>query len=110
MIAIFLNYLVQSFLNYQYLIETWISDEVFTYCSFIHSGYFYSTSASPLMLRSASNTARILLWSFTPKRHRQLRVKDLSKVPTNVPSNFQSLCAHKISFVQHFTRTHLNLE
>ena len=41
--------------------------------SFIHSDYFYSTSSSPL-LRGAPDTAR-------PKRHRQQRVKDLSKVP-----------------------------
>jgi len=48
---------------------------------FIHSGCFYSTSSSPLLLRGAPNTARILCRGFTPKRHRQLRVKDLSKVP-----------------------------
>src|SRR6218665_1421126 len=51
-------------------------------CSFIHSGCFYSASSSPLLLRGASDTARILCRSFTPKRHRQLRVKDLPKVPT----------------------------
>src|SRR6218665_2352577 len=50
--------------------------------SFIHSGYFYSASPSPLLLRGAPDTARILCRSFTPKRHRQLRVKDLPKVPT----------------------------
>src|SRR6218665_4150379 len=49
--------------------------------SFIHSGHFYSASSSPELLRSALNTARILLCrSFTPKRHRQLRVKNLPKV------------------------------
>ena len=48
---------------------------------FIHSGCFYSTSSSPLLLRGAPNTARILCRGFTPKRHRQLRVKDLSEVP-----------------------------
>src|SRR6218665_3175147 len=37
--------------------------------SFIHSGYFYSTSSSPLPVRG------------TPKHHRQLRVKNLPKVP-----------------------------
>jgi len=36
----------------------------------------------PLLLRGATDTARILCQSFTPKRHRQLRVKDLPKVPT----------------------------
>src|SRR6218665_675031 len=32
--------------------------------------------------KSTPVTARILCRSFTPKRHRQLRVKDLPKVPT----------------------------
>jgi len=50
---------------------------------FIHLCYFYdSASSSPLLLRGAPNTARILCRSFTPKRQRQLRVKDLPKVPT----------------------------
>ena len=48
----------------------------------IHSDHFCSASLSPLLLRSAPETARILCRSFTPKRHRQLRVKDLPKVPT----------------------------
>ena len=43
---------------------------------------FYSTSSSPLLLRGAPNTRRILYRSFTPKRHRKLRVKDLPKVPS----------------------------
>src|SRR6218665_253830 len=50
--------------------------------SFIHSGYFYSALSSPLLLRSAPDTARILCRGFTLKRHRQQRVKDLLKVPT----------------------------
>jgi len=50
--------------------------------SFINSGYFYSVSWSPLLLRGALGTARILYRSFTRKRHRQLRVKDFPKVPT----------------------------
>src|SRR6218665_3623022 len=50
--------------------------------SFIHSGYLYSASSSPLLLRSASDTAHVLSRSFTPKRHRKLRVKELPKVPT----------------------------
>src|SRR6218665_884182 len=40
--------------------------------SFIHSGYIYSTSSSPLLLRGAPDTAQIQCWSFTPKRHRQM--------------------------------------
>jgi len=48
--------------------------------SFIHSGYFYSASSSPLLLRSAPDKARILCRSITPKRHRQLWAKDLPKV------------------------------
>jgi len=32
--------------------------------------------SSPLLLRGAPNTAQILCWSFTLKRHRQLQVKD----------------------------------
>ena len=41
-------------------------------------------SVAPLQVhyRSALDTARILCRSFTPKRHRQLRAKDLPKVPT----------------------------
>src|SRR6218665_658736 len=50
--------------------------------SFIHSGYFYSASSSPILLRGAPDTARILCRSSTPKRHRQLQVKDLPKVST----------------------------
>jgi len=49
---------------------------------FFHSGNFYSASSSPLLLRGASNTAKILCRSFTLKRHRQPSVKDLPKVPT----------------------------
>src|SRR6218665_1974304 len=49
---------------------------------FIHSSYFYIASSSPLLFRGAPNTARILCLSFTPKNHRQLRVKDLPKIPT----------------------------
>ena|SRR6218665_1053596 len=48
------------------------------FMAFIHSGYFYSATSSPLLLHC---TARILCWSFMLKRHRQLRVKDLPKVP-----------------------------
>ena len=38
--------------------------------------------SSSLILRGAPDTARILCRSFTPKRHRQLWVNDLLKVPT----------------------------
>src|SRR6218665_1743144 len=56
-----------------------ISNSIIHSC--IHSGYFYSASSSPLLLSSALDTARILCRGFTPKRHRQLRVQDLPKVP-----------------------------
>src|SRR6218665_2373897 len=49
---------------------------------FIHSDHFYSDSSSPLLFSGATDTARMLYRSFTSKRHRQLRVKDLPKVPT----------------------------
>jgi len=49
---------------------------------FIYSGYFYIAFSSPLLLRGAPDIARILCRSFMPKRHRQLRVKDLPKVST----------------------------
>src|SRR6218665_561618 len=59
-------------------------DHQYSSLSFIHSGYFYSASSSPLLLRGAPDTARIpvLCQSFMPKRHRQLRGKDFPKVPT----------------------------
>src|SRR6218665_3609749 len=40
--------------------------------TFIHSGYFYSATSSSLLLRGPPDTARMLCWNFTPKRHRQL--------------------------------------
>ena len=48
----------------------------------LHSDYFYRASSSPLLLRGAPDTARILCRNFAPKSHRQLRVKDLPKVHT----------------------------
>jgi len=48
---------------------------------FIHSGYFYSASSRPLLHRGVPDTAQTLCRSFTPKRHKQLQVKDLHKVP-----------------------------
>src|SRR6218665_345937 len=47
--------------------------------SLIHSFNFYSASSSPLLLRGALDAARILCRSLTPKRHRELRVKNLPK-------------------------------
>ena len=48
--------------------------------SFIQAISINSASSSPLLLRGAPDTARILCRSFTSKRHRQLRVKDLPRV------------------------------
>ena len=47
----------------------------------IHSGYFYSASSSPLLLRGATapDAAWILCRNFTTKSHRQLWVKDLPR-------------------------------
>src|SRR6218665_1834995 len=54
--------------------------------SFIHSFrlLLWRIFKSTILLRGAPDTARIglLCPSFTPKRHRQLRVKDLTKVLT----------------------------
>src|SRR6218665_221999 len=52
--------------------------------SFIHSGYFCSTSSSLLLLRGAPHcgSASVSELINTPKRYRQLRVRDLPKVPT----------------------------
>ena len=48
--------------------------------------FIQTISIAPLpvrfLLRSAPDSVRILCRSFTPKRHRQLSVKDLPKVPT----------------------------
>src|SRR6218665_4207490 len=49
--------------------------------SFIHSCHLYSASPSLLLLRSAPDIAQILCRSFTPKRHRQFRVKDFAQGP-----------------------------
>src|SRR6218665_878742 len=55
---------------------------------FVHSGHFYSTSLSMLLLRSAPDTARILCWSFTPKRHRQMVGCLVSKCNHGCPQVF----------------------
>src|SRR6218665_685535 len=57
---------------------------------FIHS-FIHAISIAPLQVHYTTqvhytiyytDTTRMLCRSFTPKRHRQLRVKDLLKVPT----------------------------
>ena len=63
------------------LVHDAISKNMMLY-SVIHSGHFYSAASSLLLLKSAPDTARILCRSFTEKRQRQLRVKNLPKVPT----------------------------
>ena|SRR6218665_718577 len=45
--------------------------------SFIHSGHFYSTSSSPLLLRGAPNYSPDTVSEFHAEAHRQLLVKDL---------------------------------
>ena len=47
--------------------------------SFIHSGHFDSASSSPLLLRSAPDTARILCRSFTSKRSRNRELWSLAQ-------------------------------
>src|SRR6218665_2990349 len=49
---------------------------------FIHSGHFYSAPSSPLLLRGAPDYSTDTVSEFHAKAHRQLQVKDLSKVPT----------------------------
>ena len=66
--------------NHVVICGTAADSNVFAVClglKFIHSCYFYSASSNPLLLRGAPDTAWILCWSSTLKRHRQLRVKDL---------------------------------
>jgi len=50
--------------------------------SFIHSGHFYSAPSSPLLLRGAPDYSTDTVSEFHAEAHRQLQVKDLSKVPT----------------------------
>ena len=50
--------------------------------AFIHSGHFYSASSSATTQKRSRHNTDILCRSFTPKRHRQLRVKNLPKVNT----------------------------
>src|SRR6218665_1549996 len=48
---------------------------------FFHS-FMQAISIAPLQVHYYLDAARIMCRSFTSKRHRQLRVKDLPKVPT----------------------------
>src|SRR6218665_3768160 len=50
--------------------------------SFIHSGHFYSAPSSPLPLRGAPDYSTDTVLEFHAEAHRQLQVKDLTKVPT----------------------------
>src|SRR6218665_1758228 len=61
-------------MNFEYCILP-----IFRKYKFVHSDHFYGASLSPLLLRSAPDTARILCRSFTPKRHRQLGLKGLAQ-------------------------------
>src|SRR6218665_3237684 len=51
------------------------------FCSFIHSGHFYSAPSSPLLLRGAPDYSTDTVSEFHAEAHRQLQVQDLSKVP-----------------------------
>jgi len=55
--------------------------------SFIYSGYLYSASSSPLLLRGALDTARILCRSFMPKLVQGLYVAASSGFETHDPSD-----------------------
>src|SRR6218665_1122566 len=68
--------IISYFLPEEFLASAPNSEELF-----IHSGYFYSASSSPVLLGGTPDTARILFRSFTLKRHRKLRAKDLPKSP-----------------------------
>ena len=76
-------YIILSFSRSPYLsiyLRVWLSG-CLSVCSIFHLfGLFLQRLFSPLLLRGAPDTARILCRSFTPKRLRQLQVKDLSKV------------------------------
>ena len=50
-------------------------------CSFIHSGYFYSASSSPLLLRGAPSTARILCREFHAKAPQATASEGLAQGP-----------------------------
>src|SRR6218665_268311 len=79
-IIVFIGFLIIAFIviNILLLIHS-------VHFKFIHS-FVKVTSILPLQVHYYSEalptTARILHRSFTPKRHRQLRVKDLPNVPT----------------------------
>ena len=50
--------------------------------SFIHSGHFYSTPSSPLLLRGTPDYSTDTVSEFHTKAQRQLQAKNLPKVPT----------------------------
>ena len=50
--------------------------------SFIHSGYFYSASSRPLLLRGAPDNSTDTVSEFHAEAHWQLQVNDLPKVST----------------------------
>src|SRR6218665_1756710 len=52
------------------------------FCSFIHSGHFYSAPSSPLLLRGAPDYSTDTVSEFHAEAHRQLQVQDLPKAPT----------------------------
>ena len=48
----------------------------------IHSGHFYGTPSSPLLLKGAPDYSTDTVSEFHAEAHRQLQVRDLPKVPT----------------------------
>ena len=61
--------------EYRVLPSSWYSAEPSNRTEYRFSPNLYSASSSPLLLKSAPGTARILCRNFTPKRHWQLWVK-----------------------------------
>src|SRR6218665_2333549 len=73
---------------------TSVRSKIFSFCkkyfeanpvqihSFIHSGYFYSASSSPLPFRGAPDYSTDTVSEFHAEANRQLQVNDLPKVPT----------------------------
>src|SRR6218665_3399956 len=50
--------------------------------TFIHSGHFYGAPSNPLLLRGAPDYSTDTVSEFHAEAQRQLKVKDLPKVPT----------------------------
>src|SRR6218665_1415985 len=55
---------------------------VHSFIQFIQSGHFYSAPSTPLPLRGAPDYSTDTVSEFHAEAHRQLKVKDLPKVPT----------------------------